>query len=199
MPPAHHPFPAPPAPGFIFPRAPLAAVALFALVALLLAPSALHAATAKEHQLKAGFLYNFAKFVEWPADKLDDADAGPLVIAVLADEAFNRELTKAVRDRFVKKHPVVVRRLLEADDLADVHLLFVGAGGEPELADSIRGRPGLLTVGESAEFARLGGVITFVLVDDKVRFEINQAAGEAAGLKLSAQLLKLALPARPRP
>ncbi len=187
-------------PDFLLPRALLRLLAplALALVAALAAPT-LHAATTKEHQLKAAFLYNFAKFVEWPPEALAETDASPLVIAVLADEAFVQELVKAVQGRFVKKHPVEVRRISGDDELGGAHILFIGAGRESRLAGALRGSPGLLTVGESPEFARRDGIITFVLVDDQVRFAINQISGEASGLKLSAQLLKLALPSPPRP
>jgi len=81
---------------------------------------------------------------------------------------------------------------------APFHVLFVPAGEEARFAALSEKLPrtGVLTVGESDRFAALGGVVNFILGENRVRFEINRAAGEAAGLKLRAQLLKLAAPAR---
>lgn len=153
----------------------------------------------KEYPVKAAFLYNFTKFVEWPAAGFPTAES-PIVIAVLGRNPFGDELQKIVRDRMVNGRPIVVRllrSLTEAKSATDIfHVLFVAAGEEEHLAALTRNRPrdAMLTVGESDRFAALGGMVNFVLLDNKVRFTINRAPAEAAGLKISAQLQKLALP-----
>lgn len=145
------------------------------------------ATVSKEYQIKAAFLYNFTKFVEWPADHLEAGE--PVVIAVLGENPFGPELEKLVAGRLVNGRAIVVRLVSVEADLVSAHIVFVPAGQEGR---AMWRHDGLLTVGESAGFMDEGGMIRFTLVDEKVRFEINQTASEQAGLKLSGQLLKLA-------
>lgn len=148
----------------------------------------------KEYQVKAAFLYNFTKFVEWPASRFSDATS-PIVIAVLGRNPFGEELNAIVRERKVNGRGLVVKIIDSADEAAAAHLLFVGADAEDRLAgkmDALQ-KAGVLTVGESPRFIASGGVINFTLEADKVRFQINPQAGEQTGLKISAQLLKLAM------
>jgi hypothetical protein len=147
----------------------------------------------KEYQIKAAFLYNFAKFVEWPASAHQDA-ASPLIIGVFGKNPFGSELEKAVKDRKINGREILVKAIETADAARTVHLLFAGAGEDARL-DSLREAlkgSCVLMVGESDAFARQGGIIRFSLDADKVRFEINMDAAEQAGLKISAQLQKLA-------
>lgn len=171
----------------------------FLLLAILglLSFSPARADTSKEYQLKAAFLYNFTKFVEWPAPHVPQA-ASPIVIAVLGDNPFGDELENAVRGRLVNGRPIVVKIVDSPDEAGAAQVLFVGANEERRLGDSLDAlhRASVLTVGETRRFAAMGGIITFTLTADKVRFEINQDAGEQAGLKINAQLLKLATPVR---
>ena len=142
----------------------------------------------KEYQIKAAFLYHFTKFVEWPAEHL--AADEPIVIAVLGKNPFGAELEKLVAGRVVNGRSIVVRLVGSETDLEAAHIVFVPAGHEAQLT---RIHDGVLTVGESAAFMNDTGMIRFMLVDEKVRFEINQVASEQSGLRLSGQLLKLAL------
>jgi hypothetical protein len=148
---------------------------------------------AKEYQVKAAFLYSFTKFVEWPASRFSD-NASPIVIAVLGRNPFGDELDAIVRDRKVNGRGLVVKVVDSADEAAAAHLLFIGADEEDRLSGKMEvlQKAGVLTVGESPRFIASGGIINFTLATDKVRFQINPQAGEQAGLKLSAQLLKLA-------
>ncbi len=148
----------------------------------------------KEYQVKAAFLYNFTKFVEWPASRFS-TNTSPIVIAVLGRNPFGEELDAIVRERKVNGRGLVVKVIDSADEAATAHLLFVGADAEDRLAgkmDALQ-KSGVLTVGESPRFIASGGIINFTLDADKVRFQINPQAGEQAGLKISAQLLKLAV------
>lgn len=147
----------------------------------------------REYQLKAAFLYNFTKFIEWPPQSFSGASA-PIVIGVLGDSPFGAQLVQVVKDRNVNGRSIVVRRVETAAEARSAHLLFVGAdedGRFVELEPAIRGSP-IVTIGESPSFAQTGGTINFVLEDDKVRFEINMDSAEHAGLRISAQLQKLA-------
>jgi hypothetical protein len=158
------------------------------------------AAVSKEYQLKAAFLFNFTKFVEWPATRFTDATS-PIVIGVLGEDPFGPELKNLVKDRKVNGRDIVVKPVATLAEAGAVHLLFVSPRDEKQLAPALAQlrAASVLTVGESPAFAGGGGIITFSVVEDKVRFEINQTAGEAAGLKLSAQLLKLATVVRHSP
>jgi hypothetical protein len=151
------------------------------------------AAPGREYEIKAAFLYNFTKFVDWPAATFADSGA-PIVIGVLGDSLSAQALERLVRDRTVNGRTIVVRPIASAEEATATQLLFVSSTHEAQFARlkaAIESLP-VLTVGESAEFAALGGVIDFVPQGDKIRFEINIGAAERAGLKISAQLQKLA-------
>ena len=147
----------------------------------------------KEYQVKAAFLYNFAKFIEWPSGSFDGADS-PIVIGVFGENPFGNELERLAKDHSINGHPIVVRSVQSAASARKTHLLFISTaedGRFPDLGDAFKGS-GTLTVGESEGFARRGGMICFVPEGDKLRFEINIGAVGQAGLKVSAQLQKLA-------
>ncbi|MEO6474700.1 MAG: YfiR family protein [Luteolibacter sp.] len=148
----------------------------------------------KEYQLKAAFLYNFAKFVEWPASGFATPES-PLVIGVFRANPFGDELEKAVKGRKINGHPIVVSQVSSVAAARQTQILFVGASQNAKLGElkgALQGTP-VLTVGESEEFARQGGMVTFTLQNDSLRFAINKDPAQKAGLKISSQLLKLAL------
>lgn len=147
----------------------------------------------KEYQVKAAFLYNFTKFVEWPADRFAETQR-PIVIGLLGRDPFDGELARIVEGRKINGRDIVIRLVASEVEMLSADLIFVSVGQESHLRGLVGTLPqaGILTVGESPEFAAAGGMITFVLERDKVRFQINQAASEQAGLKINAQLLKLA-------
>lgn len=145
------------------------------------------------NDVKAAFVYNFLKFVEWPASRFGETN-GPLVIGVVGQSPIMVELEAAVRLRTVNGRPLVVKAVKRPQDAGTVHLLFFPASEDIRLDDLLPtlAGSGVLTVGESAAFADQGGIINFVLKDGKLRFEINMDSAELAGLKVSAQLQKLA-------
>jgi hypothetical protein len=164
---------------------------LLGLVLLGFAFEARATSVSKEYQLKAAFLYNFTKFVEWPPEQFAN-ETSPIVIAVLGANPFGNEITDLVKNRSVKGRPIIVRFIDSASEIPGAHIVFVSAGAESRLPEPFLGQPGVLTVGETSEFAARGGIIRFTLIGEKVRFEINQTSSEKAGIKLSGQLLKLA-------
>jgi hypothetical protein len=152
-----------------------------------------HAQTSKADQVKAAFVYNFTKFIEWPPQSFTDEHAA-IVIGVLGDSSMAAVLDDVVRDRRVNGRPITVRTIQSAADAASTHVLFVSnAEGSQwvQVQAAIDTRP-VVTVGESPSFARKGGTINFVVQGDKLRFEINMTAAERSGVKISAQLQKLA-------
>lgn len=157
-------------------------------------------AVSKEYQIKAAFIYNFTKFVEWPARSFAGTNS-PIVIGVMGRNPFADELEKIAKDHTVNGRVILVKNLTSAAEVETVHLLFINAGEEDrwnEVLKSLR-KSAVLTVGESERFAELGGIINFTLQGDKVRLEINLDTMEQAGLKINAQLLKLATVVRRKP
>jgi hypothetical protein len=149
-------------------------------------------AETREYQIKAAFLVNFMQFVTWPPAAFTNADA-PFCIGVLGDDPFGAALDQAVRGETVHHHKVVVQRTQRVEDCKDCQMIFVSRSEEKNLAvilPSLNSGP-ILTVGETRDFARRGGVINFFLEGNKVRFEINPTVAQRGKLKISAQLLNL--------
>lgn len=149
-----------------------------------------------EYLIKAGFIFNFAKFVEWPSNAFAQPDS-PIVIGIMGTDPFGTIIDQIVRDKKIGARGFVVKRLKWGADLKDLKeckILFVGASERAhldELIQIVRGLP-ILTVGETPGFAERGGVIRFVLEDNRVRFEVNVEAARQADLMISSRLLTLA-------
>ena len=175
-------------------RAPLFALAVLAAGLMdLRVASAAAPPPAKESQLKAAFVYNFLKFVEWPAQSFANSDS-PLVVGVAGHAPMLGVLEAAVKARKVNGHPILVRLVERPADAGAVHALFIPAAEDSQLEAWLRlpAASGVLTIGESEAFGARGGIITFVLEGDKMRFNIDMVSADQAGLKISAQLQKLA-------
>lgn len=170
-------------------------VGLFTLLvacALVGGSPAAEAQALREYQIKAAFLYNFLKFVDWPSQALPET-SDAITICVFGDDPFGEALD-FIKDKMVRGRRLAIRRLGPVTNLEACHVLFIGASEEarvPQVMQSLRGSS-VLTVGEMERFAEAGGIINFVLEKNKVRFEINLNSAERAGLKLSSQLLSLA-------
>jgi hypothetical protein len=149
-------------------------------------------AVAGEYEVKAAFLYNFARFVEWPPQAIPSGR--PLVIAVLGQDPFGSTLDAVLQGRTIRDHPLAVRRVARVEEADGAHVLFISRSEGDDVARILRRLEGspVLTVGEEADFARQGGVVRFRVDEDRVGFEINVDSAERAGLKMSSQLLKLA-------
>ncbi len=146
-----------------------------------------------EAQIKAAFLYNFAKFVEWPPEAFAEP-ISPIIIGVAGDESFEDILDHIVNDKMVQGRKLLVKRWKRNQSSHLYHILFIGAPESNALAEILQNIKGesVLTVGETDGFAQRGGVINFILSDNKVRFEINRKSAETVGLKISSKLLALA-------
>jgi hypothetical protein len=148
----------------------------------------LAAAEVSDAQVKAAFLMNFAKFVEWPAHS-----EGPLVICIAADDAFADIATETVRGRNFNGRQFQVSRLASRDDPSGCNVVFVGAIPPEDAAELMqRVRGPVLTVGETARFLRDEGMVRFYVERNRVRFQISQKNAEAKGLRISSRLLMLA-------
>ena len=174
---------------------PLRACALSILVAAGIAgPCAAQSdAQTAEYRVKAAFLYKFGGYVEWPQGVFAKPDS-PIAIGVIGADALAEELARIVAGRTINGRPVTVRKLRPGEAVASLHVLFVGRSDSSRLADILaaaKGQP-LLTVTESEEALELGSMINFVVVEDKVRFDIAPPPSESSNLKISARLLGVA-------
>ncbi|MRR54629.1 MAG: YfiR family protein [Deltaproteobacteria bacterium] len=168
---------------------------LFLLVLMLClslaTPRELHAGPvqAGEYQVKAAFLLNFAKFVEWPAGHVKET----FTIGILGRDPFDSALD-SLSGKTVRGKRVVVRRYQDPDESREADILFISASEKrelPRILKTIRGNS-ILTVGDSKDFGRSGVMINLLLLQKRVGFEINLAAAQRDGLQISSNLLKLA-------
>jgi hypothetical protein len=146
-----------------------------------------------ELHVRAGFLLNFARFVEWPGEAFDDASA-PVVIGVVGSDPFGDTLDELTRGEKVNGRAVAVRRYAPGDLLLGCHVLYIGVSSRTEAAGVVDrlGGSSVLTVSDADDFLRAGGIIRFVKVDGRIGFEIDLQAAGRANLKISARLLSLA-------
>ena len=146
-----------------------------------------------EYQIKAAFVFNFAKFVDWPAAAFSNEN-GPFYIGVLGDDPFDKDLELTVSGKQINNHKLVVKRFGSGKKPEFCHILFVSRSERkdwPQILEALKGQP-VLTVGDGIEkFGQQGGMINLIMVGKKVRFEINQPAAEKARLKIGSRLLKL--------
>ena len=155
--------------------------------------SSLNGAAPTEYQLKAVFLMNFAKFVEWPTTAFRSAQ-NALTICVLGENPFGHDLDDVVRGQVAADRALAVKRLAQVQREDNCHVLFVSAAEKTRterILGILRNAP-TLTVGEGDDFASAGGMISLFIDDNKIRFEVNLDAADRAGLKISSKLLKLA-------
>ena len=149
--------------------------------------------SATEDQIKAAYLFNFAKFVEWPAEAFATSDSS-MNFCVLGQSQTGDEMETLVHGKTINSRAIKVRRLGKAEEIKDCHLIFVAAGNGKQLQQLLqaaKGKPVLL-VGEAPGFARSGGMIDFVTESGRVLFEVNPSTAEEAHLKISSKLLALA-------
>jgi hypothetical protein len=177
------------------PRAAASALVAFTFSFALACSAALFAQSKgpTEYEIKAAFLYNFAKFVEWPPSAFSDPKQ-PMGVCVFGRDPFGRALEDALYGKSIGNHPVVLGRARQVPDLAGCQVIFVSGAESPRLVEIVGGLRGhnALLVGESEGFASAGGAIQFVLDQNRVRFAINPDAANRAGLKISSKLLALA-------
>src|ERR1043166_5585847 len=168
------------------------------LAASLLPPEAAQAADrgpapqATASELKAAFLYNFAKFTDWPPDSMRTGQA--IALCVAGDSAVATALERIVKGRPIDGHEVVIAAVRLQRNVTACHLLYASgldAGDAKMLFDAITNLP-VLTVGDSDMFVKRGGVVQLILEDDRMRFVVNVRAARRAHLTLSSQLLNRA-------
>ncbi|MFO1371852.1 MAG: YfiR family protein [Candidatus Competibacteraceae bacterium] len=162
------------------------------LLGMLLLGSGAWASEFDEYAIKAAYLYNFAKFVEWPAGVFTTTDT-PLAICIAGDNPFGEALA-SLSGKTVESHPVEVRHIPAATGLDRCHIVFISRTEQGRFKAVLAklNRLPILTVSDIGDFTQAGGMIGLVEADQRIRFNINLAATHRAGLNLSSQLLKLA-------
>ena len=146
-----------------------------------------------ENQIKAGFLFNFTRFVDWPAEAFPAVDS-PIVLGIVGEDSFGDLLTQAAAGKTVNGRTVLVQRFKEEQNFRACNILFISASEDKLMArifERLKGSS-VLTVGETSGFAQSGGIINFVVEDNRVRLEINLDAAARAGVKISAKVIGVA-------
>jgi hypothetical protein len=146
-----------------------------------------------EYQVKALFLLNFVKYVDWPAETYAHADT-PVVIGIVGENNFGDDLRKTVAGKKINGRGIEIRQFSKEDDLSQCQILFISGSEKKraaDIVDSLKTRP-VLTVGEIEGFTLHGGMINFVMKEGKVRLQINLDAARVAKLQISSKLLSVA-------
>jgi YfiR/HmsC-like len=148
---------------------------------------------ANPSQLKAAYIYNFAKFVVWPARESAGSDS--ILFCVYGKDPVGDALNDSVAGKVVNGQTIVVRTVDTTEDAQVCHVLYIGhaaQGRMPTLLSAFQNSP-VLTVGDSPAFFAAGGMIDFVVESKQLHFAINVRAAQKAGLKISSRLLSLAI------
>ena len=157
-------------------------------------PAAAHGqdATPSEYQMKAAYLYNFAKYVDWPAAALPDH--APLVIGVFGDDPFGGALDEILHNKVISGHTLMARHFALLRDVTNCQVLFISGSEKkhwPEILKTLQGSS-VLTVSENwDQFTQGGGMIYFFMEERRVCFDINDSAARQANLNVSSKLIQL--------
>jgi hypothetical protein len=145
---------------------------------------------ADEDQVKAAYLYNFAKFVEWPAARFAQP-SDPVIICSIGDEHLAEVLQQTAYSKQAQGRSIEVRLVENLDAFRPCHILLIAFRDRARIEPALRGAQAanILTVGQSPDFIRMGGIINLVRNENSVELEINPKAAEATGLKISSRLL----------
>jgi len=155
-------------------------------------PLAAHAPLS-EYKVKAAYIFNFSKFVQWPEGSFTNSST-PLKIGILGETLVEIELTRLVKEKTLNNRRIEIKQSEKLEYLTTCHIIFFARPQGHQLLEFLGSVKNLsiLTIGEFEEFAQSGGMIQLYLEDNKVRFEINSPAIEQAGLSASSRLLRLA-------
>ena len=152
---------------------------------------------AREHEVKAAYLYQFGKFVQWPARPQDST----FDICIAGVDPFGASLAALVEGETIDNRTIRIRRVTATAESRTCHILFVGGSVEPQVAGLLQtlATEPVLTVSDTPQFVSRGGMVQFVTLGGRVRFEINLRVAQSAGLTLSSELLRVASAVRQNP
>ena len=169
--------------------------ALSICAALAVAAQAQNAGTSdsSEYLIKAGFTYNFAKLMDWPANAFPQPNS-PIVIGILGMDPFGGTLDQVLQGKQANGRDFVVKHLKWGQEFKDCDILFISSSEVTHVDEVLRAVHGMpiLTIGEMPGFAQHGGIINFIVEDNRVRFEVNVDAAKQANINISSRLLSLA-------
>ena len=151
------------------------------------------------YDVKAVYLYNFGRFVEWPASVT--AKSGSFTVCVLGQDPFGPALDATLAGETIDGKSVVAKRISNPQEAASCRIVFMSSAEGSQIDKIIESlnKQAVLTVSDTPQFSQRGGMIQFVLEEQKVRFEVNLTAVQHAGLTLSSELLKVAISVRRKP
>ena len=164
-----------------------------AVVASGAAPEPTQSQAKSEYALKAVFLYNFCRFIEWPKSEFASS-TDPIIIAVIGEDPFGSLLEEAVHGETVRGHPIKIQRYRKPESIGQCHLLFISqseAGPMDAILAAVAGKS-VVTVGETDAFLDQGGMIALTADRNRVRLHINPSLLRAANLDVSSKLLRVA-------
>ena len=145
-----------------------------------------------EYEVKAAFLFNFAKFVQWPPEAM--SNGGSMRLCILGRDPFGSLLESGLSGKAIGEKPIEIGRSSDVRQLEGCQVVFISSSERSQAAailETLSTRP-ILTVSEMPGFAELGGMVNFYIDDHRIRFEINPKSAARSGLRISSQLLKLA-------
>jgi len=166
---------------------------LFCLLALLSPGAIASQAAVPETDVKAAFIYNCAKFVEWPKEAFA-SDNAPIQIAVIGDDEFAAKLKSLLSDKKAQGRSFEVKKISNPQDAKNFQIVFISSSETrrlPQILDAAR-KSSVLTIGETEQFLDLGGMINLFFEETQLRFEVNQEAAEKGKLVISSKFLRLA-------
>jgi hypothetical protein len=164
-----------------------------ALVILIWNPGSSRAEAFEEYHVKAAFLYHFSNFVVWPASTFK-ATNGHLRICVMGKDPFGQSLDTILANKSVRDHPFEIRRNPPTTELQHCHLLYLPASASSQIR-ALRhqvAKENVLTVGETLDFMRQGGMVQLFVDNQKIRFSVNTDVVNQTNIKVSSKLLRLA-------
>ena len=145
-----------------------------------------------EYQIKAAFLFNFAKFIDWPPETYV-TPTSPIIIGVLGDNVFGNNLERTLSNKTINNRPLEYKEFHSLLEATNCQILFIcpsEKGKFPKIMEALHGTS-ILTVSETDQFISAGGMVNFFIDANKIRFEINDVAAKKAGLKISSKLMSL--------
>ena len=150
-------------------------------------------ATASEYQVKAVFIYNFTHFINW-RERAFDSEYDSFVIGIIGSDPIAQYVETAIANERVGSHVLRFHRFKSIEEIGKCHILYVASKDPDEIKKILKKVEGknILTVADSPNFVRWGGMIRFYTEDDRIRLQINNTIAKAEGLKISSKLLRVA-------
>ena len=146
-----------------------------------------------EYNIKAAFIYNFTRFIEWP-DSAFATPQSPFIVGVIGPDPFGPRLEAVMNGETVKGRPIRIKRFTSISQADECHIVFVSGKARTDvkkLSEVLRGKP-ILTVSDKPDFDQEGGMISLSMAENKIKLIINSTAAKASTLSISSKLLRLA-------